>query len=420
MRNNLLLLTQSAHPRPAVAARRLRHLAEWGRAQFDRVFAIRGHRAGYAGEEVEGVVTFPIPLRDLRQLLGGVGPAGTLPPGAKAYRLPLRLRQSFPLLYLTDDGGSHYRYHAYRTAVRLVEREGITTVLSSFRPWSDHLVARRLKRRFPHLYWIADFRDLHADPVRRDVWWPALQRWWAQRVLATADEVWGVSRGQVQHLQQLYSGASVRRNRLTKLPPPTTAAVSERFTIVYTGSLYAHLQTIDPLITALNQLVAAGEMPAETIELLYRGKDDGLWTQWVAPLHPAIHRATGTFVTPATAQTLQENAQVLLLLNWSADDYYGVLTAKLYEYLATGRPILALVNGPGDPELKEIIEGAQAGRVFASGESPGPWLLHCYQQWWENGKRFAWSVDRGVLTAYLQPPPLGQEDTPSGSEHKSR
>ncbi len=412
--DKILFLTNYFPPRPAVAGRRLGHLATWAQQHYAQVFVIRGDR-NFAGEDLPGLHVTAIPARDLRALIGGSGPAHTLPHTSSRRRVygPLfKLRQSFPFLYLTDDGGPHYRHHAYREGVRLIEQAGITTLFSSFRPWSDHLVARRLKRRFPHLHWIADFRDLHADPVRRDVWWSALQKRWARWVVSPADEVWGVSEGQVQYLREIYPAATVRRNRLFGLPPVSTAPRSERFTIVYTGSLYETLQTIAPLVAALNALVAEGKVVAEEVELIYRGKDDDLWTRWVATLDPNIHCNIRPYVAPAAAQKLQEEAQVLVLLNWAAENYYGVLTAKLYDYLSTGRPILALVNGPADPELTEIVEGTRAGRVFATGASPARWLLGCYQQWKTNDKRLAWSSDRGAMASYLENQPVGSKEGP--------
>ena len=397
---NLLLLTQHAHPRPAAAARRLRQLAEWGQAHYDQVFAIRGQRADYGPGEVPGVVTFPIPLSDLRSALRQSGAAmETSPAGPLARLLPFR--QAFPFLYITDDGGLRYRRAAYQQACKLIEAHGINTVLSSFRPWSDHLVARRLKRRYPHLHWIADFRDLHADPVRRDVWFPALQKWWARRVLRTADEVWGVSEGQVRYLRELYPAATVHRSRLAKLPPERTAPQSDRFTIVYTGSLYPGLQSIRPLVDALAAFVREGKVDPQDISLIYRGKDLPVWERWVRDFPSGIHLDSGTRIAPASAQKLQQQAQLLLLLNWSAPDYYGVLTAKLYDYLAAGRPILALVNGPDDPELRMLVEDTGSGQVFADRQDPAEWLLTCYRQWQRENGILPWSPDREALKAYL-------------------
>jgi hypothetical protein len=97
---------------------------------------------------------------------------------------------------------------------------------------------------------------------------------------------------------------------------------------------------------------------------------------------------------------------MLLLLSWSAPNYYGVLTAKLYDYLSAGRPILALVNGPDDPELRQIVEGTRAGKVFATRDSVAAWLLDGYLKWRDHDQRLEWRPDLTAMTAYLESLPL--------------
>ena len=88
-----------------------------------------------------------------------------------------------------------------------------------------------------------------------------------------------------------------------------------------------------------------------------------------------------------------------------------VLTAKLYDYLATGRPIMALVNGPGDRELQTLVEDTLAGRVFAGGHAPTQWLKGGYQQWKLGKGRLSWSVDLDRLSAYVEAQQIGKPKT---------
>lgn len=403
MADKILFLSQSFPPRPGVAGRRLGFLAGEAVKDYEAVYAIRLDR-GYQGETVENVSVSVLPARDLRSWLGGDNAAGTVDkagePGWKSW---LRnLRQSFPFVLLADDGGYRYRRAACRIGAELVAVEGVNVVFSSFRPWSDHLVARRLKRRFPHLHWVADFRDLPVDPVRRDSWWPALQRWWGKRMIRRADEVWCVSRGQAAQLAGWHPNIKVRYNPLLAIPPERTAPKTERFTIVYTGSVYPGLQSVTPLVTALRNLLSAGAMDPDKLCLVYRGKDHAVFREWAMGL-PGKCLDIQPSIAPAAAQKMQHNAQLLLLLNWSAPGYYGVLTAKLWDYLATGRPILALVNGPGDEELEEIILGAGAGAVFGDGERGGveEWLLGRYEDWTEK-ETLPWACVVKQLESYLR------------------
>jgi len=392
------LITQRFPPHTGAAARRLGWLVQQY-AKAGKVYVIR------MGEEAlelpEVTRTIVIPNRDIRSVTGQSGK--TLPGTIKSnpiVRELLKMRQAFPLVYLTDDGGADYRNKALAASEQLIREQKITTIVSSFRPWSDHLVARKLKQRYPHLRWIADFRDLPVDPVRKDVWWPGLQRWWGKSVIAGADELWAVSEGQREQLSPWHPTIKVVRNPLLSLPPAGNNPVTDRFSISYTGSLYPGLQSVEPLVKALQELLAEGLMSPEKLCLQYRGKDAALFREWTAGL-PEACLDIDAFIAPAAAQEMQRNAQVLLLLNWSAPQYYGVLTAKLWDYLASGRPTLALVNGPADPELTNIISGAAAGAVFAKNEQGlADWLRKAYRQWVRNGV-LPWATDRENLAQYL-------------------
>jgi hypothetical protein len=395
----VLFITQRFPPHSGAAARRLQYFAQEF-AKTGDVFVIR---AGAPGPEMAEVKeTIVLETKDLRKLLGQDGKllSGKAKENFLLKRL-LRARQAYPFLFLTDDGGPQYRSLAFQKASELIRKHGITAVFSSFRPWSDHLVARALKKKFPNLKWIADFRDLPVDPVRKDVWWPVLQTRWGRSVVASADEMWVVSDGQRAQFEGWHTNIKVRRNAMLELPPERTAPVTERFTIAYTGSLYSGLQTIGPLIRALTKMLSDGAISPEKLCLVYRGKDASLFRQWTKEL-PDTCLNIKPPIAPAAAQKMQREAQVLLLLNWSAPGYYGVLTAKLWDYIAAGRPVLALVNGPGAEELKRIIEGAAAGAVFANEEQGEleDWIGEKYAYWLGNGE-LPWSPDLQKLTRYL-------------------
>ncbi|MBK8350048.1 MAG: hypothetical protein IPL08_21440 [Saprospiraceae bacterium] len=62
-------------------------------------------------------------------------------------------------------------------------------------PYADHVVAWLLKKKHPHVKWVADFRDLHIEPIYKNILWPGLQRWFEKKILRHADVVTSVSEG---------------------------------------------------------------------------------------------------------------------------------------------------------------------------------------------------------------------------------
>jgi len=268
-----------------------------------------------------------------------------------------RLLDSFPFNTLIGDGGLVYILAGYLRARRLIEKKGITHVFSTFRPYSDHIIGYLLKRRFPEVYWIADFRDLHVDPLRKNVLWPAFQRWCNRRILRRADLVTTVSEGLKRHLGKLAPRVYVLRNGMGAVGESGEGVVPfEKFTVVYTGSLYPGQQTAGPLFQAVLQMLEAKTIQRADIQLLYAGKDEAVWKEWLQQYDLSdVGRSLG-LVPLKEAQLIQQRAHANLLLSWSLPDGGGILTSKVYEYLAAGKPILAIVNGEKDEELEKLID----------------------------------------------------------------
>ncbi|MFT6360951.1 MAG: hypothetical protein ACJAYJ_005194, partial [Saprospiraceae bacterium] len=101
----------------------------------------------------------------------------------------VRLLDSFPFNLLIGEGGFFYILFGYSKAVQLTKKQQPTYIYSSFRPYADHIIAWLLKRRFPHLFWIADFRDLHIDHDINKLYASRFQRWCNRKIINQADLV---------------------------------------------------------------------------------------------------------------------------------------------------------------------------------------------------------------------------------------
>lgn len=311
------------------------------------------------------------------------------------YRMLNRYRQSFPFLYLTDEGGLKYYKNAIKAGRQLIAEGNISHLLTSYRPWVDLRVGAALKAVSPNLYWIADFRDLPVDKLRSDVWLTKYQSRIAKEIIASANEIWVVSEGQAAQIADWHPNIKVVYNGLDQLPKVSTPPISDRFIINYSGSLYPQFQSITPLKNILRSDTSLATSLVKKGSFQYAGKDGAVWKSWLEETpknKAAVTIINQGIVDQKVAKASQEHAATNLLLTWSATDYYGVLTAKLYDYLASGRPITALVNGPDDPELRRIIEGSGAGRVFCHGQSAAlaNWLTQLYQEWEINNGQLAW------------------------------
>jgi hypothetical protein len=409
----LLIQSYKFPPIQVVGAQRIYQLHRHLEPYFARIYGITtANRQFFPQDEglhLPQAWVKEVPTSDLRTWLARRGGIGAYLSAADQRRFNWpRLRHlyySFPFVFWSGDGGCGYIRNSVRAASALVEQQGVTHVLSSYRPWADHIVAYRLKKRYPHLVWIADFRDLAIDPVRRDVWWPGLQRYYQRRLLRRADVVTTVSEGLAKRLRPDCREVLVVRNGLDQLPASfLSAPLSRHFTITYTGSLYPGLQTAAPLLRLLRSLLDENEINPAHLRLHYAGKDEELWMKWLRAHDLAFCSVSHGMLPLAAAQDLQRQSQLNLLLSWSAKDYGGIMTAKLASYLQAGRPILALLNGPSDPELVAGIETTGGGRVFPTvvpqmEAALRTFVLDSYRVWQFSGA-LPWQVSAAKLQAY--------------------
>ncbi|MGB5275099.1 MAG: glycosyl transferase family 1, partial [Flavobacteriaceae bacterium] len=76
----------------------------------------------------------------------------------------------------------------------------------------------------------------------------------------------------------------------------------------------------------------------------------------------APYTKTLGYLTHQEAVQKQRRSQVLLLLEIDSELTKGIIPGKLFEYLASSRPILGI--GPQHWEAGEIIEQTKTGKVF--------------------------------------------------------
>jgi glycosyltransferase involved in cell wall biosynthesis len=261
-------------------------------------------------------------------------------------------------------------------ALRLRRQEEFDCVITSSPPESAHLIGRALARR--GMPWLADIRDAwNFEPLRPAFPTRAQRRLderLERRVLAEADAVTCVSRPAAEDLRRRLGIESVLvRNAWDPdlMPPEDPAAEREvaglldgaRTSLVYTGRFGSYGRDPAPLVRALRDLAVREPSLAQRLELAVAG-----------PLTPDERRLLGSNVSPARitllgslprnqALRLQRAGDALLLL--AARERSQLANLKLYEYLAAGRPILALAAGT---EAGRIVRETGAGEVVPSGD----------------------------------------------------
>ena len=296
-------------------------------------------------------------------------------------RLALQTRLFGRRLLLPDENVS-WTLTAVPAAVRIVKSEGIDVVLTTSPPGSVHLIGAAVQR-MTGARWVADLRDsLQAHQHRRADSTALKAKEQTRRAVASlvarrADAIVTASEAITEETRSLEPRAAV-----------TTIAngcdfddlagmeyrPADRFRITHAGSFFGKRDP-RPFLTALARsgldVVArfVGDFRAADLE-------------WAETLDLGDRLELIPFAPHARALELQRDSEALLLLIPEAEGRgKGVLSGKVFEYLAAERPILAAV--PLDGAAAELIREVGAG-VVAPSDDPdliGEALRSLHERW---------------------------------------
>jgi glycosyltransferase involved in cell wall biosynthesis len=283
---------------------------------------------------------------------------------------------------LVPDENVTWNLTADRAAIRLIRRQGIDVVVTTSPPASVHLVGA-VAKRVTGVRWVADLRDsLGAHPHRRaESRLVRAKEWTSERtarlVARHADGIVAVS-----------DAIAAEIGALEPRGPVTTIANgsdfddfdgieyrrSERFRITHAGSFFGKRDP-RPFLTAL-----AGS--GLDVEARFLGDFRSADRVWAEELDLGDRLRLLPYAPRRQSLELQRDSDALLLLIPDAGGRgKGVLSGKVFEYLAAERPILAVV--PTDGAAAELIRETGAGLVVAPDDVAGirAALAHLEELW---------------------------------------
>ena len=243
----------------------------------------------------------------------------------------------------------------------------VDAIISTGPPHSMHLIAMKLKKAL-NIQWIADFRDPWTeidfyDELMLTRCADRKHHRLERQVLTQADHVVTVSWNWAQGLERLGAKeALVIQNGYDWESEADTlqTALSPEFSITYLG-IIGPARNAPTLWQALSELKETEKDFAQNLKLNLIGQVD----QSVIRDLETAGLTDNTVITPHVphheVQRIQSASQVLLLLVNNAPNAKGILTGKLYEYLASGRPILAI--GPEDGDAARVLKETQSGVI---------------------------------------------------------
>ena len=237
---------------------------------------------------------------------------------------------------------------ASRVARQLAARQRFDVLVSFAQPWSDHLIALRV-RRATGLPWVAHFSDPWTDSpyLRGRRWQWRIWRRMEADVIQHASAIVFVSAQTAERVMAKYPDAWRTKAQVVphgfdgaQLPPNAAASGDGRLHLVYTGRFYEGIRTPEPMLRALATLARRRPI-AQELHISFVGTPVPSHARLAATLGlGGLVEFTGR-VPFAESAALAAAADVLLVIDAPADDSL-FLPSQLIDYLPLAKPILGL------------------------------------------------------------------------------
>ena len=242
----------------------------------------------------------------------------------------------------------------------------VDAIISSGPPHSMHLIALALKKKF-NIPWIADFRDPWTNidyyqdlklSKRSDQKHKKLEK----NVLLNADIALSVGKTLAKELQVLGSNnVQVIENGYD--PEDFSlkeSTLDEKFTIAHIGS-FTPSRNHPILWESIKELIKENKEFSDHLQLKLIGKIDYSVKESIEENGLTEYVKFMAYLPHDQVIKEQTSSHILLLMVNNTPNAKGIVTGKVFEYMASCRPILVI--GPKEGDLAQIINESNTGIV---------------------------------------------------------
>jgi glycosyltransferase involved in cell wall biosynthesis len=276
--------------------------------------------------------------------------------------------------FFLPDPRKGWNKYAFKKACKLIENEGIRNIITTSPPHSTQLIGLKIKKKYPTLNWIADLRDPWTDIYYYKQFYHVFFSKWIdlrleESVLKKADKIITVGPSLKNLYSQKVKGTAEKTEVITNGYDEDDfsgikATTPSMFTITYVGTL-SDIYPVDGFLDALHLFKEKGnEFMLRFIGTVSQNQRDLIQSKSgdsILEFIPYVdHTAAIQFMLKTTA---------LLLIIPDHQSNKSIITGKLFEYIASGKPIICL--GPADGDAAGIIRNTGYGITFSYTDSNG-------------------------------------------------
>ena len=270
---------------------------------------------------------------------------------------------------------------------KYIEENQIDTIITTGPPHSLHLIGLGLKKELK-ITWLADFRDPwttigYHKQLKLSVSSANKHKYLEKEVMTTCDGLIVTSPTTKKEFEAITSKPITVITNGYDVEKVIKKPLDEKFTLAHIGSF---LSARNPRILwkALAELIKENSefkknfqlklIGAVSIEVLQALKEFKL-EKYVNHLGYLPHNE---------AISEQRSSQVLLLIEIDSDETQCIIPGKLFEYMVSDRPLIAI--GPENADFAQIIKETNSGTFFKYDELEAlkAQILTCFEQYQQN------------------------------------
>jgi len=246
-----------------------------------------------------------------------------------------------------------------------IQENNIDTVITSGPPHSLHLIGMKLKNEVP-IDWIADFRDPwttigYHEKLKLSAYASNEHNILERKVLNAADRIIVTSQStKAEFLKKTNKPITVITNGFDE-ENIAKQALDEKFSLAHIGSF---LSERNPIILwqSLSDLVKEVPGFADHLELKLIGTISKDILDTIHSYNLSDYLNYLGYVSHQEALIHQRKSQVLLLIEINSRNTISIIPGKLFEYMVSQRPIIAI--GPHSSDFAQIIKETNTGFFF--------------------------------------------------------
>ena len=246
-----------------------------------------------------------------------------------------------------------------------IQENNIDTIVTSGPPHSLHLIGLQLKQDLD-IKWLADFRDPwttigYHKSLKLSSYAEKKHKQLEHQVLNTADTIIVTSKTTKAEFQAITSKPIEVITNGYDVEKVAKQSLDEKFTLAHIGSF---LSERNPRILwkALKELVKENPDFKNDFQLKLIGAISQEVLDAISEFKLQDYVLNLGYVSHQEALEHQRKSQVLLLIEINSEETKSIIPGKLFEYMVSERPIIAI--GPEDSDFAEIITSTNTGVFF--------------------------------------------------------